>query len=409
MSTTDVTPAEAGAAAGQAGAPAGAPVGAERRRQRWTSARALRLFAPALVFLGVREVGLLVLSWMAARNRMSVGEALRSWDGQWFLAIAGNGYGGVPENLVDAFGRRGPETPLAFFPGYPVVVGWLDDLGLRLAPSALAVTIGFGVLCAYGLTRLGSLVRGGSRRAGLVLVALFAASPMSIVLSMAYSEAMFCAFAVWALVFVLERVWVAAGLCCAAAGLVRPTAAALVLAVGLAALVAVLGKRDGWRPWVGGALAPMGLLGYLGWVGVQTGEWNGWFALQERGWDSGFDGGAATLRFSLEVLGDGRSVLEVATVGLILAALGLVVVGVRRRLEWPLLVYAVGVLLMDLCSNGLMNSKVRLMVPAFTLLVPLALALARRRTTSMVLALGAVAVAGSWFGAYAVTAWGYAI
>ncbi|MFC7612431.1 hypothetical protein ACFQV2_00860 [Actinokineospora soli] len=163
---------------------------------------------------------------------------------------------------------------------------------------------------------------------------------MSIVLSMAYSEAMFCAAAVWALVFVLERNWVAAGLVTAAAGLVRPTAAALVLAVGLAALVAVLKRRDGWAPWVGGALAPVGLVGYLAWVGSRTGEWNGWFTLQSQGWDSRFDGGVATVDFSLQVLGDARSVLEVTTVGFIAGALALLAVGWRRRVEWPLLVYA---------------------------------------------------------------------
>lgn len=394
MTATEVAPAPV-----VAPAPAGP--------SRWR--RVGRVLAPAAVFLGVREVGLVVLGLMAAANDTSTGAALRSWDGQWFLAIAAGGYDGVPPGLVDAFGRRTAETPLAFFPGYPAVVGWLYDLGFPLVGSALAVTIGAGVVCAYGLVRLGALVRGGSRRTGLVLVALFAAAPMSIVLSMAYSEALFCAAAVWALVFVLERNWVGAGLATAAAGLVRPTAAALVLAVGLAALVAIARRRDGWRPWVAAALAPVGLFGYLAWVGWRTGAWNGWFVLQSRGWDSEFDGGVATVRFSLQVLGDARSVLEVTTVGFIVGALALLVLCWRRRTQWPLLVYGAGVLAMDLCSNGLMNSKARLMVPAVTLLVPVALALAKRRTSTMVLTLCGIALFGSWFGAYSITAWGYAI
>jgi len=99
----------------------------------------------------------------------------------------------------------------------------------------------------------------------------------------------------------------------------------------------------------------------------------------------------------------------VLTIGLILVALALTVVCVVRRLEWPLLVYGIGVLLMDLASNGLMNSKVRLMVPAFTLLIPVAIALAKRRTSTMLITLGALVVTSSWFGAYAITTWGYAI
>jgi hypothetical protein len=373
-------------------------------------ARLLALLAPAAVYLAVRELGLVLLDWMAARNRTDTTSALTSWDGQWFLGIAQGGYDHVPATLADAFGRRSAETPLAFFPGYPTLVRWVAALpGVHLLGAAFAVSVVSGVVGAYGLQRLGRRVAGGSTRTGLILVALFAASPMGIVLSMTYSEATFCALAAWALVGVLERRWLLAGLCCAAAGLVRPTAAALVLAVGLAALVAVLSRRDGWRPWLAGLLAPAGLVGYLVWVAVRTGQSDGWFGVQQRGWDSRFDGGAATVRFGLDVLASARSVLELATVWLVVGAVALVVVGWRRRLEWPLLVYGLGVLLMDLGSNGLMNSKARLLLPAFTLLVPVALALTRRRTSTMLAVLVAVAVFSAWFGAYSITAWPYAI
>jgi hypothetical protein len=380
---------------------------------RWTVRRVGRLLAPALIFLGIREFGLLVLTWMAAATDRSVTEALRSWDGQWFLAIAKDGYQGVAPELVDAFGRRSAETPLAFFPGYPTLVRWLagfdGDSGIGLVTASFTVTIISGVACSYALLRLGERIRGGSRRTGLILVALFAATPMSIVLSMAYSEALFCALAAWSLVGLLERRWILAGVCCAAAGLVRSTGAALVLAVGIAVIIAIVKRRDGWRPWVGGAIAPLGLVGYLWWVGAQTGEWDGWFTLQERGWGTGFDGGAATIKFSLEALADARSVLEVTTVGLIAVGVALLVIAIVRKVEWPLVVYAAAVLAMDLCANGLMNSKARLMLPAFTLLIPIALALAKRKPSTMLVTLGALAVAGSWFGAYSITSWGYAI
>lgn len=406
MSATDVTEAESSS---EEELPEAVP----EATSPWTMRRVGVLLAPALIFLGIRELGLLVLTWMASRNSHSVSEALRSWDGQWFLAIADGGYTGVPAGLVDAFGQRSGETPLAFFPGYPTIVRWFAAVdgpgGIGLVTSALTVTIVSGVFCSYGLARLGRHIRGGSPHTGLILVALFAATPMSIVLSMAYSEAMFCALAVWALVGVLERRWLLAGVCCALAGLVRSTGAALVLVVCVAALIAILTRRASWRTWLGGLVAPVGLFGYLAWVGTQTGEWDGWFKLQERGWGTGFDGGAATLRFSLDALADARSVLEVATVAFIVLALILLVVMMVRRVEWPLVVYAAGVLAMDLASNGLMNSKARLMMPAFTLLIPMAVGLARRRPATTVVTLCGLAVASSWFGAYALTSWGYAI
>src|SRR5262249_2291102 len=160
-------------------------------------------------------------------------------------------------------------------------IRWLAGIdgsgGIGVLTAGLTVTIVSGVVCAYGLARLGKMVNSGSERAGLILIALFAATPMSILLSMVYSAAMFCALAVWAVMGVLERRWLLAGVCCAFAGLVRPTAAALLLAVGLAALFAVIKRWDDGRAWLGGLLAPVGLLGYLGFVAARTHDPSGWF------------------------------------------------------------------------------------------------------------------------------------
>lgn len=369
----------------------------------------LSILTPGLLYLAIREVGLLVLGWMTARNGTSITNALTSWDGEWYLGIASGGYGGVPPGMTDAFGRRTADTPLAFFPGYPTVVRWVGDLpGVSIIGAAFTVSLVCGVICAYGLVRLCRLV-GGNRLAGVVLVVLFAASPMAIVLSMAYSEAMFCALAVWALVGVLDRKWLLAGLCAVGTGLVRPSAAALVVTVMLAAAVAIVRRRDGYRPWLGLVLAPVGLLAYLGVVAHRTGQLTGWFALQRSGWNSTFDGGVATVKFGLDVLASGRSVLEVATVAILVVAVALLVISVRQRLAWPVVLYGALVFAMDVGSNGLMNSKARLLLPAFTLLVPMSLALAKRRPGTVITVLAAVTVASAWFGAYSITGWQYAI
>ncbi|MGH3909684.1 MAG: hypothetical protein ACRDRM_02540, partial [Pseudonocardiaceae bacterium] len=167
--------------------------------------RASIVLAPALVYLTIRQVSLLVLAWMSAVTGVSTRGALTSWDGSWFLGLAAGGYDGVPAGLTDAFGMRTDQTPLAFFPGYPALIAalsWLPGIGVMTA--AFVVSVGAGVVAAHGLARLVELVPRGSRRAGLVLVALFAASPMSIVLSMTYSESLFCALAAWCLVGLLR-------------------------------------------------------------------------------------------------------------------------------------------------------------------------------------------------------------
>ena len=189
-------------------APAAAPV---RRRIRGGT------FAPAAVYLAVRLVGVAVLGLMASARGTSLVSELRSWDGVWLLAIAAHGYDGVPVALVDAFGKHTPDTAYAFFPGYPAVVATVGVLtGGNLVAAALLVSAAAGVTAAYGLVRLAELVPEGSRRVGLLLVALFAAAPMGVVLSMAYTEALFCALAVWALVGVLRGQWVLAGACAGA-------------------------------------------------------------------------------------------------------------------------------------------------------------------------------------------------
>lgn len=365
--------------------------------------------APAGIYLGVRLLGVVVLGIMAARNGSTLLGELTSWDGEWLLGIAEFGYDGVPERLVDARGERAPETALGFFPGYPALVAAVALATGSHVVAGLAVALAAGVAAAYGMARLGELVPGGSRRAGLALVALFAATPMAITLSMAYSEGLFCALAVWALVAVLGRHWVAAGALTVAAGLVRPTATALVAAVGLAALVAILARRDGLAPWAALLLAPLGWLGYVGYVGVRTGEPLGWFRVQREGWGWYLDGGTGTVEYIGAVLAGGERAYEVATVLVLLGVLVLAVVAVRMRLPWPLLVYAAGVLLTVWGTEGLMNTKIRLLIPAFVLLVPLALGLARRRTGTAVAVLVALACASAWFGGHALTVWRYGI
>jgi len=380
---------------------------------RWTTAaRVISALLPAVLYLAVREVGLMALDWAASRNHLDTTNALTSWDGEWFLAVAQYGYQRVPLGLTDAFGHRDAFTPLAFFPGYPTAVHWVSDLpGVSLTSAALVLSAASGVACAYALMRIANALPWiqRQRQVGFILVVLFAASPMAIVLSMAYSETLFCALVAWSLVGLMERRWLLAGLAATGAGLVRPTAGALVLTVMIAAIIAIAQRRDSWRPWVGGALAPVGLLAYLAFVADRTGDLAGWFAVQAQGWNSQFDGGIATVRFGLEVLATGRSVLEVTTVGILVVAVVLVVVAIRMRIGWPLITYGVLVLAMDVGSNGLMNSKARLLLPAFTLLIPVAIALSRRQRGTMLTVLVGIVIASAWFGAYVLTGWQYAI
>ncbi|HET6504839.1 MAG TPA: hypothetical protein VFG87_29160 [Amycolatopsis sp.] len=374
-----------------------------------------RAFLPAAIFLGVRALGVATLAVLCAFTNNDLVDRLTAWDGQWYLRIAARGY--ALGYFTDSRGLPNFFTPRAFFPAYPLLIRTVSLVsGLNVTAAALTATLGCGLAAAYGVARLGRLAGGGSPRAGYLLVALFAAGPMSIALSMTYTEAMFCALAAWALVGVLERRWWLAGVACAISGLVRSSAFALIVAVVLAALVCAVRGRD-WRPAVAAALAPTGLVGYLWWTGYRVAPSAGlgtqlttWSELEWQGWDTRFDWGVSTARFIGQVLVSAPYAMSVLTVGVIAGAVLLLAAGIRRRVPWPLLTYGALIMVMCLGSSGLMHAKPRFLLPAaITLLIPVARGLDNRRTGTAALAVLVVAFASAWFGAYALTVWKYAV
>jgi hypothetical protein len=56
-----------------------------------------------------------------------------------------------------------------------------------------------------------------------------------------------------------------------------------------------------------------------------------------------------------------------------------------------------------------MNAKLRLLVPGFVLLLPVATGLARRRPATAAGVVVAAALASAWFGGYALTIWRFGI
>ncbi|MET9498040.1 hypothetical protein [Streptomyces sp. NPDC006552] len=353
---------------------------------------------PALLgYAGVRAVGLLALAvWSAAAGKSPHTLLSARWDSLWYTRVAGQGYGWsvtLPDGSV--------HSNLAFFPLLP----WLERAGAALTPLSYAdaglVVSGLASLAAaWGVFAVGDQVGGG--RTGVCLAVLWGALPVGIVASMAYSEALFTALAAWGLWAVLRRHWVSAGLLAALAGLTRPVGAAVVAAVWVAAALWIARERRApWRLVLGVLLAPAGAAAYVLWVGHRTG--GGLFGyLDVQGqWGNGFDGGAAFARFVGERFTSPLGAL--AGTGLILGValvIWLYVTEVRRRRPVPLLVYTGIVVALALCASGYFGSKPRLLLPAFPLLLPVAVALARWRTSRSAWLLGGLALVSAVYGAF---------
>jgi hypothetical protein len=343
------------------------------------------------LFLAVRTTVLgvfLLAAQHAGRDPLRI---LVGWDAGWYARIAAHGYGHVTHHPD---GRL--LSDYAFFPFLPALERGVGAVtGLGYAHAGLVVNVVASMLAAIALHQVGALLHG--QRAGLLLVLLWAALPVGAVEWMSYSESLFTALAAWSLLCVLRGRWVAVGVLALLAGATRPTGAAVVAAVVLAAALDL--RREPSRPGarlVGAFLAPLGLLGYLVYVAVRRGSVTGYFEVT-RGWHNSVDGGVAFARWVGDHL-TGRDTWQgLALVAAVIVLLALVLWSIRDRQPPALLAYSILVLVLAFATSGYFGSKPRYLLPAFPLLLPPAAWLAARpRAWQVGVALGLVAAAAAY-------------
>ncbi|MFF9069227.1 hypothetical protein ACF09E_28095 [Streptomyces sp. NPDC014891] len=354
-----------------------------------------RALDPAVLAVGgyalTRLVGLAVLAIASAVTGEDGLHRLKGrWDSVWYVRIAENGYG-----YQSTLPNGDVHPDLAFFPLFPALERGLSAvLPLDAAGAGLLVSWTAGLAAAWGMYRCGAHAFGP--RTGVLLAVLWGVYPTAFVQSMAYTETLFTALAAWSLLAVLRGRWILAGVLCAAAGLTRPTAVALIAALGLTALAALVrDRRLPARTLLGVLIAPLGWLGYVAYVGVRRDSATAYFEVQAA-WGNSIDGGVALARFIAGLPWPAALGLCAA-----LALLGLLVVlCVRQRQPLPLLVYTVGVVGVSLVGAAYFGSRPRLMMPAFGLLLPPAAALARLRARTAAPVLTGLALASAGYGAF---------
>jgi len=362
---------------------------------------------PLLIYALSRIVQLWLVAWMLpAGVQDGVRGRLLSWDGGWFVRVAREGYPhGYTYDETGTLVGNG----LAFFPGYPTLVRLVHyATGLTYDTAALTVSWLAGAVAAVLVFMLGARLY--DRRVGIALTVLFCAQPMSLALSMAYSEALFTAFVAGMLVAAHRQAWLVAGLLGLAAALTRPTGAASAIALAVAAIMAVR-RGDGprWRPVLAAVVALAGVPAYLLWVGQRVGSPSAWFDIQTAGWGSTFDFGLSTWRFLVDSFRAGEGWIQVSIAWLLLAVVALALIAIYQRVWLPLLTYGLIVLVLVLGQGGYYHSKPRLLVPVLLILVPAAAAIGRAKTHTAALVLLGYSAFGLWYGAYLVTVWHYAI
>ena len=384
--------------------------------RRWSVPEFPRLPLPltgAIIFAGVRMLSLAIGAFALRQGRFSerhwtLVRWLRAADAGHYLTIAAHGYTYPAGQLAHASG-------FSFFPAYPAAMdslAWLP--GVTLAGAGLAVTAIAGLAAAWGITTLGMKLT-ADPRISLLLVAVWAVAPASTVLSMLYAEALFCAVAVWALVALVDRRWLTAGGLTLAAGTIRSTAVALVAAVVVAAAAAlaeaVRGRRqpaEWWRPLVAALLAPLGLLGFLGYVAIQTHRLDGWFWIEHHTFHMTFDWGTSTLGTLRHIFLDWPSVPQILVGLTLVAGVSLMLWSLTERIPPCLHVYTAVVVVLALVSSAnWIGSKPRFLLPAILLALPVARLLAPVRTAVLVPLIAVLTVLSTWYGLYLIAIVGW--
>lgn len=391
------------------------PAAAKPRRPRLVAAgvEAWRRALPAIaVFAVARLAGVAVVTLWAHRRGDHPRDLLGlEWDGRWYHRIADWGYGTFIPSW-EAPGLRYDD--LAFFPLYPMTVRAVDTvLPVGSVTCALLVSWTCAAVAAWGIFAVTDHCYG--RRAATALVLLWALLPHAVILSMAYTEPMMTALAAWALHATLTRRWLTAGLLAVLAGLSRPNAVAVTVAVAAAVLADAKhrqrqGLRQESRAWVALLLAPLGWCGYVGWVGLRSGGdtgvvvrvLHGYFEVQRR-WGSEFDFGHYALRHVKHLVLFPDTLSAYLATGLCAAAVLLLALAVLDRMPLPLLVYSAVLVVIALGGANFFSSKPRFLLPAFPLLVPCAGALARARPRAAAVAVVTLAGLSLGYGAYVLT------
>jgi hypothetical protein len=352
----------------------------------------------ALVFAATRVIALATGAFLLPRGRFQALHSslwfLMTWafDGSFYERIAEHGY------AVAVW--------YSWFPGLPVAmdaIAWIPGIGVPRA--GVVVTTIAGLVAAGGLVNLGMRLT-GDRRVSLLMVALWGVAPGAFVLSMTYSEALFCALAVWALVAVVDRRWVLAGVLTLLAGTVHSTALALIAALEVAALIALIQTpRDrwrslsSWRPLAAAIIAPLGLLGYWAYVAVSQGHVSAWLT-DEKSDNMEFDWGAGTMRTIWSALLQGSNPYVLVIAFVLIAELVLTLWTLTERMPAYLYVYTLGVAILALgpgMGSHYIQSKPRFLLPAFLLALPLAKALSPAKNAVVIPLLIVLAIASAWF------------
>ena len=344
---------------GGGGDPSDRPSLSERLPRPW-------LF-PLLVFAAT---WLLILATWYAADRIYHQSHPPRWyygykDAGFYFGIAEHGYAWslhAPHHSV----RQSAWS--AFFPLFPLAIRLFSYLTFgHYIAAALIVVVLSGAASALGVWAVAARVC--DRKVADRAVVLYCLFPGAMTFGMLYSEPLGVALSAAALLALLSRRWVLAGICGALCTAERPDLIVIAAVLGIAALHAVWTRRE-WRALLAPALAPLGLLAFFGYLGHRYRDYAFWFQIEQRGWHAHFDGGVHTFQVLFwQIRGVSNypvyNVIIIAVAVFAVAGIGLMI---AARLPLPLTLFSILVFLATITPST-PGVKPRLVWAAFPIFI----------------------------------------
>jgi len=314
------------------------------------------------LFVAIRAFVLIGLATATSFKGESFTKVFSRWDALWYQRIAEHGYGHIK---IAADGRH--LSDYAFFPLYPALEHRVHQITrLGYIPSGVLISSIASIVAALFIFLLVREIRG--EKAATIAVVMWAALPMGIVESLAYSESLFTAFAAGALYLVIKKRFINAAFLAFGAGLTRPTGLAVALAVSIPTAIYWWGNRRSIKAFLAIFIAPLGWLAYVLWVGHKTGSLFGYFTVT-KGWGNNVDGGVAFVKWIVHQFTDGSFIAGMGIILGLVAVIALTVWGFHDQQPLPLLIYSTALVAISLMTSGYFGSKPRYLLPAFALLI----------------------------------------
>ncbi len=304
---------------------------------------------------------------------------------------------GSLEGVIAEHGYSGDPAKPAFFPVFPLVIHVTSYLtGGNYPLAGLIASIACGVASAVGVWALAARIcdRWVADRA----VMLYCFFPGAMTFGMLYSEPLAVALAAAALLALVERRWLLAGLLGAVGTAERPSLIVLAVAAGVAAAQAIWASRE-WRALLAPALTPLGLLAYFGYLGHRYHDYGYWFRIENDGWHQHFDGGVHTLRVLLwlDLKNAHHRLFVVVLMIMFVAAVAGIGLMIAARLPLPVTLFGILTILLVITSSA-GGTKPRFVWAAFPIFIGAAAKLPRAVYWPVLIlsAAGLVFLLGGW-------------